>query len=122
MMFEVRNKMEAKIKYVFQSFLDLFLLPKKLFYKFKLARIKKEIEDFKIENEAWRDTSGYILNEKKMGYEKLRENAYLYYCHWVNYELEKVRNERLDKYLKLKHLGRFDEKYRHERKTSKFLV
>ena len=122
MMFEVRNKMEAKIKYVFQSFLDLFLLPKKLFYKFKLARIKKEIEEFKIENEAWRDTSGYILNEKKMGYEKLRENAYLYYYHWVNYELEKIRNERLDKYLKLKHLRRFEEKYRHERKTSKFLL
>ena len=121
MMFKV-HKMEAKIKYIFQSFLDLFLLPKIFFYKFKLARIKKEIEEFERENEVWRDSTGYILNEKKMGYEKLRENAYLYYCHWVNYEIDKMRNERLDKYLKLKHLRHFDEKYRNERKTSKFLV
>ena len=57
----------------------------------------------------------------KTAHEILYENAFTF--HWKNYsnELSKIRNERLDRFLKQRYLRPFTKKNELNKKTKKFL-
>lgn len=62
-----------------------------------------------------------LLYKHKTSHEILYENAFSY--HWKNYsnDLAKLRNERLDRFLKHKYLRPFTHKKELNKKTKKFL-
>ena len=62
-----------------------------------------------------------LLYKNKTSHEILYENAFSYY--WKNYsnDLTKLRNERLDRYLKQKYLRPFTNKKELNKNTKKFL-
>ena len=62
-----------------------------------------------------------LLYKHKTSHEILYENAFLY--HWKNYsnDLSKLRNERMDRFLKQRYLRPFTYKKELNKKTKKFL-
>lgn len=117
---KVSMSIGIKFKYAFSFFLDLILIPKTIFFKIKLSRIKKRISEFEREKEIDINIEAYRVQNR---YKQLKVNAILEWMYkWRRYDVKKMRDERLNKYLNYKYLDPYDETYKNKKKTSKFLV
>ncbi len=127
-MIHIVNKFSASIasraRFVlaFFSFLSCLALDSDIRNKLFMYWRQKKIfnKKLKIYKET-RERVELLSYKLKTSHEILYENAFTF--HWKNYsnELSKIRNERLDRFLKQRYLRPFAKKNELNKKTKKFL-
>ena len=112
----------ARFVLAFFSFLSCLALDSDIRNKLFMYWRQKKIfnKKLKIYKET-RERVELLTYKLKTAHEILYENAFTF--HWKNYsnELSKIRNERLDRFLKQRYLRPFTKKNELNKKTKKFL-